>query len=241
MRVLTFVTQKGGVGKSTLAACIAVAAAEAGETVCILDGDPLGALRRWGQLRPVEDIGIAPVDEITLASTLAALEEQGATLAVIDTPGADSALCEAAIRAADLCIIPARPNAFDLWATEGTRKKAKSLGRSYAFLLNQCPPTQQSARVEQGVQALQAMGGLIGPLLSARVDYQEAARSGLGVTEIRPRGIAAEEIRGLWQAIDHQVKPRSNVRRYERRKAVASEDQQDAASGGSSLLWWMGA
>jgi chromosome partitioning protein len=239
MRVLAFVTQKGGVGKSTLSACLAVAAAEAGETVCILDGDPLGAVTRWSQLRPVEDIGVLSVTDLDLAPTLAAVKKQGATLVIIDTPGGNSDCCEAAIKAADLCIIPARPNAFDLWATEGTRKRVKSMGRQYAFLLNQCPPTQQSARVEQGVQALQEMGGLIGPLISARVDYQEAARSGLGVTEIRSKGVAAEEMRALWQAVNDQVKERSNVRTYEPRAAAPEPVQKQAAS--NSLLWWMGA
>ena len=55
------------------------------------------------------------------------------------------------------------------------------------FLLNQCPPAQQSARIDEGVAALEAMGGLLSPMVLARVDYQEAARLGWGVTEFNPR------------------------------------------------------
>jgi chromosome partitioning protein len=40
MRILALVTQKGGTGKSTLAASLAVAAAQAGERVAALDLDP---------------------------------------------------------------------------------------------------------------------------------------------------------------------------------------------------------
>ena len=35
----------------------------------------------------------------------------------------------------------------------------------------------------------------------ARVDYQEAARHGWGVTEINPNGAAAEEVKALWSSV----------------------------------------
>ena len=109
------------------------------------------------------------------------------------------------MKVADLCIIPARPNVFDLWASENTRKALRSLRKEYAFLLNQCPPAQQSARVEQGAHALQAMGGLLTPLVAARVHYQEASRNGLGVTEWAPSGAAADEMRQLWRNIKRRM------------------------------------
>ena len=49
------------------------------------------------------------------------------------------------------------------------------------------------------------MGGLISPLVLARVDYQEAARHGLGVTEINPHGAAAQEMRQLWSSIKRRL------------------------------------
>jgi chromosome partitioning protein len=82
----------------------------------------------------------------------------------------------------------------------------KEAGVDYAFLLNQCPPSQQSARVELGAKALQAIGGLLAPLVSARVDYQEAARLGLGVTEFNPDGVAALETKELWGSIKRRLK-----------------------------------
>ena len=100
---------------------------------------------------------------------------------------------------ADLNIIPSRPSMFDLWASARTRAALKEIGADFVFLLNQCPPAQQTARVQDGVEALEEMGGLISPLVLTRVDYQEAARHGWGVTEINPYGAAAEEMRGLWR------------------------------------------
>ena len=50
------------------------------------------------------------------------------------------------------------------------------------------------------------MGKLISPLILARVDYQEAARHGSGVTELNPNSAAAEEMRGLWQSIERSLR-----------------------------------
>lgn len=206
MRTIAFVTQKGGAGKSTLASSVAVAARQAGERVFVADLDPLQTLVKWAKNRKATDIAVEHVPAAKLAKALAALEKTGITLVVIDAPGQDCEELSAAIRAADLCVIPARPNAFDLWASEVTRAQVKARGRDYAFLLNQCPPAQQSARVELGARALQAMGGLLAPLVSARVDYQEAARLGLGVGEFNTDGVAAQEMRELWGSIRRRLK-----------------------------------
>jgi chromosome partitioning protein len=205
MRTIAFVTQKGGSGKSTLAACLAVAAHEKGERVFLIDTDPLMSLSKWAKTRPEKDIAVEWVPAQKLQSALAMLAKKGITLAIIDTGAGESPAAAAAIKMADLCIIPARPNAFDLWASELTRKACSAARKEFAFLLNQCPPAQQSSRIEDGAKALEAMGGLLTPLVSTRVDYQEAARHGLGVTELNPHGVAAEEMRDLWASVKRRM------------------------------------
>jgi chromosome partitioning protein len=221
MRTIAFVTQKGGAGKSTLASGVAVAARAAGERVFIIDLDPLQTLVTWSRARKDSDLGVEYVPPAKLSKAIAALRETGVTLVVVDAPGQGGEAAAAAIRAADLCIIPARPNAFDLWASEKTRAQVKEAGCDYAFLLNQCPPAQQSARVELGVKALEAIGGLLTPLVSARVDYQEAARLGLSATEYNPDGVAAQEMKELWASIR---------RRLKRAKAPVKTAQADKAA-----------
>jgi chromosome partitioning protein len=205
MRTIAFVTQKGGAGKSTLVASLAVAASEAGERVVILDMDPQMSLVKWAKVRGKSEIAVEAAAPGKLKPVLAALEKAGVTLVVLDTPAGETPASEAAIRHADLTIVPSRPNVFDLWSTEATRKAVKAARKDYVFLLNQCPPSQQSARIEEGVTALEAMGGLISPPVSARVDHQEAARYGLGVTEIAPSGDAADELRKLWNSVKRRV------------------------------------
>lgn len=223
MRTIAFVTQKGGAGKSTLASNISVAAKHAGERVFVIDLDPLQSLVKWSKLRGQSEVAVEHIPASKLAKALEALEKKGVSLVVIDAPGEDSENLAAAIRAADLCVIPARPNVFDLWASEVTRAKVKEAGKEYAFLLNQCPPSQQSARVEQGAKALQAMGGLLAPLVSARVDYQEAARHGLGVAELHPSGIAAQEMRELWASVKRRLKKGATTAKAEAKQAGKAE------------------
>jgi chromosome partitioning protein len=211
MRTIAFVTQKGGSGKSTLAASLGVAAMEAGERVFMLDMDPQRSLMSWAEMRGRDDPAVEAVTAGRLASTLAALEENGFTLAIIDTPGVEGAASVAAMKSADLNIIPARPNVFDLWASETTRKALKEHRADFVFALNQCPPAQQTARIEQGAEALEAMGGLITPLILTRVDYQEAARAGLGVTELHASGAAADEMRAMWSSIKRRLARRAKA------------------------------
>jgi chromosome partitioning protein len=223
MRTIAFVTQKGGAGKSTLASSISVAARHAGEKVFIVDMDPLQSLVKWSQNRKATDVPVEFIPPEKLSKALAALEKKGITLVVIDAPGHESEHSAAAIRAADLCIIPARPNVFDLWASEKTRAYIKEKGKDYVFLLNQCPPAQQNARVEQGAKALHAMGGLLSPLISARVDYQEAARQGLGVHELNGDGVAAQEIKELWSSIKRRMKKGAPAAKPEPKAAAKIE------------------
>jgi len=201
MKVVAFVTQKGGAGKSTLASNLAVAAFLRGERVFICDLDPLQSLVKWSKARKALDIPVEHIPQGKLERALAALADNGVTLVVVDTPGGDTAAAAEAVAAADFCILPARPNALDLWASEVTLAQVKARRRDFAFLLTQCPPAQQSARVARGAQMLQEMGALLSPLVASRVDYQEAIRLGLGVCELKPSSPAAREMAEFWGSL----------------------------------------
>ncbi len=205
MRTIAMVTQKGGSGKSTLSACLAVAAQEAGERVFLIDMDPQKSLTKWCHRRADKALPVEAVSAGKLPDAVAALEKSKVTLVIIDTPATDTPAADAAMRAADLCLIPARPTIFDIWASETTRGKLKTMGKEFAFILNQCPAMQESQRVMDGAAALESLGGLLRPLIASRVAYQEAAREGLGTTEIDTDGKAAEEIRALWASLKRRL------------------------------------
>ena len=205
MRTIAMVTQKGGSGKSTLAACLAVVAQAAGERVFLIDMDPQKSLTKWARRRNDATMAVETVSAVKLPEAIAALAKGKVTLVIIDTPATDTPAADAAMKAADLCIIPARPTIFDIWSSEVTRGKLKTLSKDYAFVLNQCPAMQESQRVLDGAAALESMGGLLRPLVASRVAYQEAAREGMGPTEIEPEGKAAEEMRTVWASLGRRL------------------------------------
>lgn len=205
MRTIAFLTQKGGSGKTTLAASLAVAAAQAGERVIALDLDPQASLVRWGGRRAAAkaryNVMVEPLERDRLSRVRAILEGlagAGFTLAVFDTAGADGPAVRLITEAADLSLLPARPTIMDVEATAATFRAVFLAKRKAAFVLNQCPPAYHSSRADAAAKGLTALGVLAEPMLSARMDYQDAIAAGLGVTEYAGGGRAALEMKALW-------------------------------------------
>ncbi|MEE7504617.1 AAA family ATPase [Methylobacterium sp. C33D] len=219
LRVLALAVQKGGTGKTTLAASLAVAAAEAGEQVTALDLDPQGSLAGWGALRRTDgksdgksDGDAVAVDRVQpwemgqLSEILGILAEQGTTLAVLDTAGSASGLAPA-LKDADFVLMPVRPSRLDIVAARPTLQALVGLGlrERLALVLNQCPPPP-SPRTSAYAAQLRALGVLAEPGIIHRVDHQDALATGLGVTEFAPGSQAAEEVRALWAWVDGKMR-----------------------------------
>ncbi len=217
MRTIAFVTQKGGAGKSTLASSLAVAALEAKEKVCVIDMDPQGSLMNWTKTRGATDVEVVASGAARLPATLAQLKARGMTLAIIDTPGAEGPASSAAMVVADLNVIPSRPSMFDLWASAKTRAALKEVGGDFVFLLNQCPPAQQTARVRDGVETSRGDGRADRASGSFARRLSGSRPAGLGRHRTQPAAAAAaEEMRSLWLSIRRRlarVKPKTAARR----------------------------
>jgi chromosome partitioning protein len=209
MKIIAFMTQKGGTGKTTLAASVGIAAQESGERVFLIDLDPQGSLTSWGTRRESDTPSVDKIGPEKLSSALAGLERGGYTLAVIDTQGVDTPATAAAMRAAHLSLIPSRPSALDIEASRPTMAALSRLNRSFAFVLNQCPPGR-NARPQDASKALALLGVLAQPFIGQRADHQDALAAGLGVTEHDPEGKAAEEVRQLWQWINRKLEKQTD-------------------------------
>jgi chromosome partitioning protein len=214
MRTIALLTQKGGAGRTTLAASLAVAAAHAGETVIALDLDPQASLSRWGKRRAAANapnkVVIEPLERERLPRLRAILEGLagvGFTIAIFDTAAADGAADHFVAEAADLCLLPTRPTCLDVDATAATFRAVYLAKRKAAFVLNQCPPNYRSLRTSQSAKGLTHLGVLAEPTLCARMDFQDAIEAGLGVTEYARGGRAAQEIEALWSWIRAQFEP----------------------------------
>ena len=214
MKTIAFVTQKGGAGKTTLAASLAVAAIEAGETVVALDLDPQGSLAAWGNDRAAETPAVDQINAERLAQLpriLEALQGRGFTLAILDCPGIASTATNLAMKAADLCLLPARPTRLDLRATRPTVQALMQLKQQFAFVLNQCPPALKSSRSTEAAEGLRMLGVVAEPLMATRTDYQDAVAAGQGVTEYAPHGKAAEEARQLWAWVKKTMQGKAEI------------------------------
>ena len=199
MKAIAFVTQKGGSGKSTLCISLAVAAQQAGQSVCILEMDRQATVSDWAEHRKADTPEVAQIDATQLDDIMMRLRASDFDYVFIDTPGVDSPGSLAAIRAADLCVVPCRPTPADLRAFKPTLAAIYRLEKKFAFVLNQTPP--RSYRVRDAADGLAVLGVLPDTNLVMRNDHQDALGLGQGVTEYNPSGMAANEIRSLWSWI----------------------------------------
>jgi chromosome partitioning protein len=198
MYVLALVTQKGGSGKSTLAVGLAVAAAESGARVALVDADPQGTVSRWKERRADSHPRVGHVaDAAELDRAIPRLRAEGVWLTIVDTAAANNALAACAMATADLCLIPARPTPADIEAAIPTLLALRRLKRRFAFVLNQTPP--RGGRLSEAAVSLNSLGVLALPYVGQRNDHQDALGAGLGVTEFAREGKASAEIRELWR------------------------------------------
>jgi chromosome partitioning protein len=223
MRAIAFLTQKGGAGKTTLAASLAEIAASMGERVIAIDLDPQQSLVHWGKRRESANarnkVIVEPLERERLPRLPAILEGlagAGFTLAIFDTTGADATAVRPVAEVADLSLLPARPTRLDVEATAATFRAVFLAKRKAAFVLNQCPSSYRSTRATEAAKQLNCLGVLAEPMLSARIDFQDAIAAGLGVTEYAHGSKAAEEIATLWNWT------RSQLTAERRRQAAAA-------------------
>ena len=105
MYVIVLASQKGGAGKTTLAAHLAVATEAAGDGPAVLiDTDPQGSLSAWWNVRATATPQLAPTAIAELPEKLQLLAGAGYRVAVIDTPPAITEAIGAVVQSADLVL-----------------------------------------------------------------------------------------------------------------------------------------
>lgn len=199
-QIITVAQQKGGSGKTTLAANLAVAATRAGRSVALIDTDPQGSLGRWFMTR-LEALGGTPDMEFSTASAWGVGYETGKLmrnhdLVIVDTPPKADSDLRPALRAAALVLVPVAASHVDLWATEGVLDLARREKRPALVVLNRMRAgTRLAAEVRTAAQAMEA--DLASTSLAHRVAYAETLGRGLGVQESARPGQAGAEMAAL--------------------------------------------
>jgi len=213
MPTITLAARKGGVGKTTLTATLAILAAINTMTegnaatpdhrgVAVLDLDPQGSLTAWINQRPAPYPAMVQIAPTRLIEGLAALSPQGFHTVLIDTPPGHGDIVVAAMAAADLVLVPVKPGELDFEAAMKTVVIAASLARPYALAPNDA--TFRSRAMGQTIRQIRDLDLPVLPVLHHRVDA--ALVGGQTAVERAPNSRASAELRELWAAINRMLR-----------------------------------
>jgi len=202
MSVIVVANPKGGVGKSTLATQISGYLASQGKVVTLGDLDRQQSSRQWLDIRPAHLRRILPWD---ISRDEIARPAKGATDAVIDTPaGLHGNRLDAALKVADLIVVPLQPSLFDMQATHAFLRELREHKRAGKLRMGLV-----GMRVKEHTIALerfQEFVGMLGiPLVTTLRDtqnYVHLAAHGLTLFDVAPgkveRDLAQFEPLGRW-------------------------------------------
>ena len=111
---------------------------------------------------------------------------------VIDSPPHTETEAKAAIRVADLILIPMQPSPTDLWATTATLQFANSEKKLVKIVLNRHNPSSKTAK-----EVTSGLDSILTSYLGSRVAFSSCFMQGSGVTESEPSSQAANEVKLL--------------------------------------------
>lgn len=198
--IIAFAGQKGGVGKSTTAICVAAAAFERGARVLLVDADPQGTARTWGEVA-AERGRKAP----TVVAMGASMHKPGQLrdvaagydATIIDCPPRLGEVQRSAMMVADIVVLPCGPSAADAWALAASLEVVSEARAQREELIACVLITRKLGRtaLAKGARAVLEPSGLpvLGTELGSRIAYQEALAAGMGITTYAARDAGTRE------------------------------------------------
>lgn len=204
-KIITVAQQKGGAGKTTLAAHLAVAYTAMKKRVVAVDIDPQQSLSRWYGLR-LDRMDGTPAGVLVSATEgwRARVEVEraaaGHDVVIIDSPPHAETEARIAIRAADLVVVPVQPSPMDVWATRPTLELAAA-EKVPALLVFNRVPARANLTAAMEAEAGQLGARIARARLGNRVAFAAALAEGKAVGEAQPSGRAAQEIAALAKEI----------------------------------------
>ena len=198
--VIVVAQQKGGAGKTTLAAHLAAVWANERLSVGAVDIDPQGSLGGWCAAR---DAAVRARGAVTLiqvsgwrAEVAVGRARDSHDVVVVDCPPHGETAPKLAVRGADLVLVPVQPSPVDLWAARATLDLVAAERAPALVVMNRVPP--RGRLVDDMAARIADLGHpLARTTLGNRQAFARAMIAGLGVTEIAGGGRAAAEIRAL--------------------------------------------
>ena len=204
MKVLALASHKGGAGKTTLAAHLAIVADAAGAgPVAVIDTDPQGSLTDWWNERGSETVAFAHTHPSRINADLKDLEAAGVALVILDTPPAIERSIAAAVAAADLTLIPVRPSPHDLRAAGATLDLVERAGKPAVLVVNGA--AQRAGITKDAKISLSRAGALAPVTIHHRTAFADSMTNGRTAGEVKTSSPAAQEIHRLWTFIAERL------------------------------------
>ncbi|MFK7866275.1 MAG: ParA family partition ATPase [Alphaproteobacteria bacterium] len=204
--IIVVTQQKGGAGKSTIAAHLTLGAALRGASVCLVDIDPQGSLNAWHQLRSaradadqLQQFAFKSIKGWQVEGELSSYKQRY-DLVIVDTPPHANQDAKASIRAADDIIVPMQPGPLDLWASQSTVDLAHKYGKRPKILLNRVN-SRAKLTAEISDQIRQKDVDLLDQTVGNRILFAEAMAQGLSVMEVQKNAQASREIMAVLDII----------------------------------------
>jgi chromosome partitioning protein len=197
-KVIAFSNQKGGSGKSTLSANLAVLWSNSGYKVAVIDADPQKSLSYWLSERKKyygeDDIGINfyNFDIRNLAEEVKKIKRKYDFI-IIDSPPAITFETLQIIKASNGVFVPVQPSPLDLMATLPFLQIAREEKKKPIIILNRVMP--RAKLTEAMILRLRYSGAKIArSRISSKVIFAESFAVGRGVIDINVTSDAAKEI-----------------------------------------------
>ena len=197
-KVITFSNQKGGSGKSTLSANLAVLWSNSGYKVAVIDADPQKSLTYWLSERKKyygdDDIGVNfyNFDIRNLTEEVKKIKRKYDFI-IIDSPPAITFETLQIIKASNGVFVPVQPSPLDLMATLPFLQIAREEKKKPLIILNRVMP--RAKLTDAMILRLRYSGAKIArSRISSKVIFAESFAVGRGVIDINVTSDAAKEI-----------------------------------------------
>jgi len=193
LQVVAVVAEKGGVGKTTLALTLAVAAVQAGRKVAVFDLDPQATAAQWTDRRDNEFPWVVATPATRLDAAMANAKGQGVDFVVIDTPPHAGTDAVEAARRSDLVLVPVEPHIYTLETLPKLGNLLNLAGGTPALFVV-CKAAIQGKEGQDAAAYIKEQGFDVCPVtLHLRAAHRHAGNVGLTAQEYEPKGKAADE------------------------------------------------